>query len=635
MSQIFGSWQYRENITSTPVLQLMYDAVAHFPHIGHHFCTQQQAGFCHMLTYNTPEAVYEKLPAYLQHEQLLFTVQGRIDNRGQLAGRLGLKINSQYPDSSIILQAYLKWGKDCIHYLRGDWSFVVFDYKEQELFIARDPMGYTAIYYYQDESGFYFSSSIKSLLALPNYQKQLNEELLIIKLTTWKIDNPQTYYHSTFYKNIYFLPQAHTLTIKNKNTGIKKYWNPENIPLRHYKNKQNYADEMLELFTAAIQARLRSHKPVASMLSGGLDSSAISYIAADLLKAQNKSLTTLSHVPLFTTELLQDKQGNRSVLDETPFIKAVAGASGNINPILLNSAEYSILRGITDTINICDEPLYGAANLYWLQDIYTTTSQKGFGTLLSGEGGNGSISFAGIDYLLPFSLSAFYQHPYSFFKKQIAKPLMLKYFNKWFNKKTGSNNSREKYILNAFTQPHILEQYKIIEDIKISNNEFLIQYIPDIQEQKMLFVDIYNPRSSVGAAFGHYYGFDLRDPTTDADIMEYFFSLPNDAFFDDNYNNRMLVKRMMKGKIPDKVLFEKKGGLQSADIMYRAKAQANEITEAINLITKSTAANHYIDTKKLAETWQQYQQQPYTQVSQVQRLSRALEFGLFLQMNFD
>ena len=55
--------------------------------------------------------MYEKLP-YLQHEgSFLFTVQGRIDNRDSLPASWSLKINSQYPDSSIILQAYLKWGK--------------------------------------------------------------------------------------------------------------------------------------------------------------------------------------------------------------------------------------------------------------------------------------------------------------------------------------------------------------------------------------------------------------------------------------------------------------------------------------------------------------------------------------------
>ena len=634
MGLFLGSWQYMEGSSPAFALQQMCYAVTLFPNLSHRFNIHQQTGFGHLLTDNTPEAIYENLPVFLPQEQILFTAQGRIDNREQLARHLGLSINRRYPDGEVMLKAYLRWGKDCVHHLRGDWSFAIFDYKEQELFIAREPIGYTAVYYYQDDSGFYFSSSIKSLLALPNYQKRLNEVQLVRKLALWRNNDTNTA-HDTFYKDIYSLPIAHTLTVKNKKTTIKKYWEPQNIPLLHYKDKQNYADEMLELLTVAVKARLRSSKPVASMLSGGLDSSTVSFIAADLLKLQNIPLTTLSHIPLFAAELLEDQQGLRSTLDETPFINAVAGSSGNIRPILLNSAGYSVLKGITDTINICSEPLHAAGNLYWLHDIYQTASQKGFGALLSGEGGNGSISFAGIDYLLPFNYSTLRQHPYRFFKKQIAKPLILKYFNTQLNKKKRNGNSREKYILNIFMQPGILEQYKVIQDIRENNNEFSTGYISNIRERKNQFIELYNVRSTIGAALGHYYGLDPRDPTADIDLMEYFFSIPNQVFFDEHYNNRMLVKCMMKDKIPDKVLFEKKGGLQSADIVYRVKAQQQEITATIEALQRSPSANHYIDMKLLAENWRQYLQQPYVKPYDMQRVLKALEFALFLQMNFD
>ncbi|HMR82820.1 MAG TPA: hypothetical protein PKE30_06800, partial [Niabella sp.] len=114
-----------------------------------------------------------------------------------------------------------------------------------------------------------------------------------------------------------------------------------------------------------------------------------------------------------------------------------------------------------------------------------------------------------------------------------------------------------------------------------------------------------------------------------------FFSIPNQVFFDEHYNNRMLVKCMMKDKIPDKVLFEKKGGLQSADIVYRVKAQQQEITATIEALQRSPSANHYIDMKLLAENWRQYLQQPYVKPYDMQRVLKALEFALFLQMNFD
>ncbi len=631
MGLIFGYWQYQKDLPDF-TLDKMYDAVKHFPHIRHQVNIRQHIGHGHILTDNTPEAIYETMPVFLNQEQILFTAQGRIDNRKQLAAQLSLDINDEYADGTIMLKAYLQWGKACVHHLRGDWSFAVFEYKENELFVARDPMSYTSIYYLQDDTGFYFSSSVKSLLALPNYRKQLNEEHFVRKLTLWTDNIYST--RGTFYQNINTLPTAHSITVRNKVVSIKKYWEPLNIPIRYYKNKQDYAEEMSGLFQLAVQSRLRSSKPVASMLSGGLDSSTVSYVAADILKTQNKLLTTFSHVPQFDTALLHDKHKEKKILNETPFIKAVVNASGNIHPLLLNSADYSIIQGIKDSVSICGEPLHAACNLFWLNDIYRTVSQKGFGALLCGEGGNGSISFAGIDYLLPLSFRSLIRHPYSFVRRQIAKPLALKYFSNYLNKKSGATNSLEKYVLNVFLQPDIIEHYKIISDIQANNKKFH-QYIPDVCKRKALFVDMFHLRANANAAFKQNYGFELRDPTSDVDLMEYFFSLPNEAFFDEHFNNRMLVKRMMKGQLPDEVLYAKKKGMQSADIVYRAKAQQEEITAAISTLKSSSAAGHYMDVNLLNAKWQQYIKQDYTNPYEMQRLLKGLEFAIFLQMNFD
>src|SRR5690606_14307068 len=149
-----------------------------------------------------------------------------------------------------------------------------------------------------------------------------------------------------------------------------------------YKNKQDYAEEMYDIFSHAVAVRLKSPKPIASMLSGGLDSSAVSYIAARLLQQKNIPLTTFSHVPLFQKELQGIDIAEKQILDETPLILETVKAAGNINPILLNSANYSILQGMIDVLKIYDAPIHGAFNAYWIQDIFRTASQKGFGVLL-------------------------------------------------------------------------------------------------------------------------------------------------------------------------------------------------------------------------------------------------------------
>jgi asparagine synthase (glutamine-hydrolysing) len=628
MDQITGNWHYKHSELKCTVRE-MYDPLKWFPHQAFKVASHENISFGRLS--NEP-GEHKNFPVYLPEHSILFTAQGRLDNKVSLSAQLGIKADQPHTDNLIILQAYLKWGKDCVHQLRGNWSFAVFDFKEQTLFLARDPMGYTSLYYHQNETGFYFSSSIKSLLNLKTYNKQLNELHLIRNLTLW--DDNQTE-EDTYFKNIFSLPPAHTIAIKDKHSTVQKYWNPQQIPLKNYKNKQQYVQEMLEIFTKAVRSRLNDNGPVASMLSGGLDSSAVSYVAADLLKGQNKPLTTFSHVPLFEKELLDTLKSNTRILNEAPLINRVVEASGNMRPVLLNSQRYSVLKGMTDGFDILGGPSHASCNLYWMLDIFQTAREQGISTLLSGEGGNGSISFTGVDYLLPFSFSRLQKHPYLFLKNQVAKPIAKKYFNYYLNKRNyRKNNSLTQYVSDIFATQHILDNYHILKDIIENDKGFTLPF-RDVRESKELFVDLYFSRSLFGAASSHYFGFNLSDPTTDVDLMEYFFSIPNEVFFDDYYNNRMLVKQMMSGKVPDAVLFEKRKGLQSADIVYRSKAQAEELWEAILKVGNSVAASHYIDTKGLAESWQLYMKQPYVSPYQMQCLLKALQFALFLQINFD
>lgn len=630
MSIILGAWNY-ENSSENRPLSIMQDALSDLPHQSRQSVFREQVEFGHFLTYNTPESINENMPLYLSESNVLITSEGRIDQRPVLLSQLNLEAGKAYSDGFIISQSYKKWGKACVNYLQGNWSLAIFDLTSKELFLAVSPTGFATLFYHQNDKGFYFSSSIKSILALPGYQKKLNELHFVRFLTMW--DDTQTE-QDTYFHNIYNLPLGHLLTVKNKKIVVQKYWHPQNIAIQNNKNAKDYHVTMLELLTQSVHDRLRSHTPVAAMLSGGLDSSTVAYIAADILRKQNITLPTFTHTPLFKENLLSTEINKTRIIDETPLVMDIAQASGNINPTFLNSDQYSVVKGMVDWINICSAPSHASSNLYWLLDIYSTAAKNGFSALLNGSGGNGSISFAGFDYLLPLRFKYFLNHPYQFCRNQLAKPIAKTYFNKYLNRKRNISNSLTKYVTNIFARDSILSKYNILSDIE-ENNKEIHKAIDDIQIQKTLFIDLFYPRSVIGAACGQHFGIELRDPTTAKDVVEYFFSIPNEAFFDEHYNNRMLVKRMMKGKLPDSILFEKRKGLQSADIVDRVKAQAAEISTAIKTVKRSPAANHYINTENLAQTWQIYLKQPYTEPYEMQRLLKALQFALFLQIHFD
>ena len=614
MSLIFGIIQH-DDTADDHIIQKMYEPLKNFPQEKYSKVVQNNVAFGKILTYGTPEDIFDNLPVYLSEQNIVFTAQGRIDNRDELARNLNLSQTEKLSDSFFMLQAYLKYGEALQHHLKGDWSLAVYHFNTKELFITRDTMGYTALYYYQNEKYFAFSSSIKSILALPDFKKELNEEYFVSALTLWKKDESKLD-NETIFQHIFHVPNGHVFRYKNKITSTVKYWPPENVKEIHYKNKQDYADEMLEIFTHAVDVRLRSYKPVASMLSGGLDSSTVSYIAADILKKQNKPLTTFSHVPLYKTELLNDPLANKRVLDETPFIEAIAKASGNINP----------LQGMMECMDILDGVIHAAGNAYWLVDIYKTCAQQNFGVLLTGEGGNGSVSFTGLDYLLPHSISRFINHPYSYIKKQMAKPFVLKYLNGLIKR----DASLEKYITDGYINPDLIIKYDMLNDIKKKKKEFN-RYHDDIVELKNRFIDLYSARSLFGAGFGHYYGVELRDPCTDIDVMNYFLTLPNEVFFDNEFNNRNLVKQMMKNKLPDKVLFADKKGLQSADITHKIFNTKSEITTQLNNFTNYKLTTKYINIKKLEINFEKLAELNKYNAFDIQHILKPIYFLLFLK----
>jgi asparagine synthase (glutamine-hydrolysing) len=624
MSLIFGFINTNQQPANESSLADLYGGIAHFPHECKAFTVNANAAFGHALTYNTPEAVHEQMPTHLPEQQLLFVAEGRLDNRTELAAALDLHLHAQLPDGELMLKAYLKWGEATPDKLLGDWSFAAFDERNQELFLARDHHGYTALFYHFANHQFVFGSSIKSLLACEGVSKKINQEQLIRGLALWR---KSTGDNQTSYEGIYTLPPAHTLKLKNGQVELKRYWFPENIEPICRKNHQDYAEELREILTEAVNARLRSYRPVASMLSGGLDSSTVSFLAAELLAQRGIRLPTLSHVPLFTKELKSLKETHQ-FFDESPYIMATVQASGNIDALLLNSAHFTPTEGIFKVMDCHNSVIHAACNAYWLVDIMETAQRNGYGTLLSGEHGNASISFTGIDFLLPFGHAGFLRNPKKLIKSRILKPLAMTYFPKFVNRRFGGI---ENYILTGYLRPEVVKDWGIIEDIRANQSGFHRYYADAKEGMNHILMPGQNPRCLYGANSKHFYGVEKRDPTADKRVLEYCLSVPNEGFFDENGNNKMLLKRTMKNRLPDKVLFERKKGLQSADIAYRALAEQQTISDLITQVSKNELFNEIVNTPKLQTDWQSFTVPGNQHVLYPQNVLKTLMVGCFLE----
>ena len=186
-------------------------------------------------------------------------------------------------DTEVLLHAWDEWGPECLNDFNGMFAFVLLDYRKNELYAVRDRFGVKPLYIYKGTEALYLASEMKQIRTCPGYQFRLNKEVASQFLANGTCDNNE----QTFDKYINKLPGGHYLKIKlgNGNTdfAIEKWYTL--VPKPWHGSFDQAAVELKELLTDAVRLRLRSDVKVGSCLSGGLDSSSIVCIAAELLKA--------------------------------------------------------------------------------------------------------------------------------------------------------------------------------------------------------------------------------------------------------------------------------------------------------------------------------------------------------------
>jgi asparagine synthase (glutamine-hydrolysing) len=263
---------------------------------GHGQWCGESAGLGHLMLHVTPESLQERQPASLRGApHLIITADARIDNRDELFDALGVALagREKTPDSSLILLAFERWGEDCPKKLLGDFAFAIWNTRDRTLFCARDPFGCKPFVYYHGARRFIFASDVNGVLALLE-SPRLNHPLLAAYLQM------KTYYAEkrlTFFENVVKLEPAHIATLREGELNTSCYWAPEDVAEIHEPGVRDYDEHLAFLFRQAVDCRVRSAFPIASHLSGGIDSSSVTILASRLLRANGKELATFSWSP--------------------------------------------------------------------------------------------------------------------------------------------------------------------------------------------------------------------------------------------------------------------------------------------------------------------------------------------------
>lgn len=191
-------------------------------------------------------------------------------------------------DTEVVLKAYDKWQEESVKKLNGIFAYAVYNKEEGSLFLARDRIGVKPCFYSLKKDLFAFASRIESLLCIPEIKHVVDERGLneIFML------GPAKSIGSGIFKDIQELPPASYLTYKNGSVDVKTYWQ---LKAREWnENLDETVEHTKFLVKDAIERQLVSDVNLATFLSGGLDSSIISKVAADKYKNQGKILQTYS-----------------------------------------------------------------------------------------------------------------------------------------------------------------------------------------------------------------------------------------------------------------------------------------------------------------------------------------------------
>lgn len=328
----------------------------------------------HALLATTPEALVEQLPFSDSASGCTITADARLDNRDAMIGALDLSGETRtIGDGELILRAYLKWGGDCPKHLLGDFAFVIWDARRQRLFCARDQMGMRQlIYHHAPGRLFAFASDAEALVAHTGVPKRINEG----RIADYLDDLEGLDFTSTFFDNIFRLPPAHVLTVDASGVTTRRYWILKPGTELRLGSDKAYADAFLEVFTTAVQCRLRSAGPVGAMLSGGMDSGSIAAIAAKLLRENaDPELRTFSAIG-----------PDPGACPETNAIKAILPLPG----ICATTVDHSALRLISAKIWRLGaeggEPFDDHMTL--IRAIYVSAQQSRIKVMLDGVAGD-------------------------------------------------------------------------------------------------------------------------------------------------------------------------------------------------------------------------------------------------------
>jgi len=489
------------------------------------------AGLGHLMLHTTMESLTETLPYKDPASSRVITADARLDNRSDLINKLQLQPGraANLADSQLLLEAFNCWGDRCVEHLLGDFAFAIWDPAVKRLFCARDHFGKRPFYFYCSDHVFAFGSTVLAVANAPRVPKRINQDRVADFLVSELEGINNTV---SFVKNVYRLPPANLGILENGQFRQHRYWQLDPEKEIRFRSDAEYADGLEEVLTAAVRANIRSHLPVAGMLSGGVDSSTVCAISRKLIReGKSGELITISG-----TSEIEDQ------CVESACIRKMQASLETRSISLKPSDIDNCIQALHEILAIAEDPFDFASTMN--QMIYLTARQLGTRVVLDGLDGGG---VAGLSTMYPSSLfrkgdiatamkeimgmrKHFYRVDHSFLKLivQAARPAVTPDFLRRWKHNNWVGSRFDPIVRNSMISDQLAQRTQLAKRVREYRGQGGVELETDLRRLHVDRLEVpyltagierYNRLAAIA-------GVEARSPLLDKRVVEFCLAMP-------------------------------------------------------------------------------------------------------------
>lgn len=468
-----------------------------------------------------------KQPMQKEHDgaNYVITYNGELYNTEELRKELQNRghLFTTHSDTEVLLTAYIEWKEQCVDFLNGIFAFGIWDEQSQSLFLCRDRLGVKPLFYTEQQDGLLFASEVKALLAHPLIKTTVNTEGLANIMAVGPSRTPG----KSPFQNINELRPGYAMRFSREGIRVWQYWQLQSN--RHEESLEETIDHVRFLVTDAIERQLVSDVPICTFLSGGLDSSIITGIAANMFQQQNKGKLHTYSIDYEDNERFFNPHAFQTSTD-TYWIQKMTDTFSTTHHAE-EISQQQLIDFLIESVIVRDSP--GMADVDSSLLWFCREIKKDFTVALSGECAD--EIFGGYPWFTETTTG------FPWIRSLSERSTMLQ--ERWRKKLKVESYAQQAYSQTIAEVPYL--DGESIEEVRQREMFYLnmVWFMQTLLERK--------DRMSMGASL------EVRVPFADHRLVEYTWNIPWEMKNLDGME-KGLLRKAMQHLLPEEVLYRKK-----------------------------------------------------------------------------